>query len=81
MFLICVYAQSLSCGQLFVTSRTVACQVPLFMEFSRQDYCSRLPFPTPEDLPYPGIEPMSVSPALAGEFFTTVPPGKPMFLI
>jgi len=48
------------------------------MEFSRQGYWSRLPFPTPGDLPDPGIEPMSlVSPALAGRFFTTAPPGKP----
>ena len=48
------------------------------MEFSRQEYWSRLPFPTPGDLPDPGIEPASpVSPALAGRFFTTAPPGKP----
>ena len=42
---------------------------------SRQKYWSRLPFPSPGDLPNPGIEPMS--PALAGGFFTTEPPGKP----
>ena len=37
-----------------------------------------LPLPSPEDLPNPGIEPSSpVSPALAGQFFTTGPPGKP----
>ena len=42
-----------------------------------QKYCSRLPFPSPGDLPDPGIEPMSpVSPALAGGFLTTLPPGK-----
>ena len=47
------------------------------MEFSRQEYWSGLPFPTLGDLPDPGIEPRSlVSPALAGRFFTTVPPGK-----
>ena len=45
------------------------------MEFSRQEYWSRLPFPSPGDLSDPGIEP--VSPALAGRFFTTEPPGKP----
>ena len=45
------------------------------MAFSRQEYWSGLPFPTPGDLPNPGIE--SVSPALTGEFFTTAPPGKP----
>jgi len=44
------------------------------MEFSRQEYQSRLPFPTPEDLPDPGIEPESLElPALAGVFFTTAP--------
>jgi len=49
-----------------------ACQAPLFMEFSRQDYWSELPFPTPGDLPDPGIEPTPLaSPALTGEFFTT----------
>ena len=49
------------------------------MKFSRQEYWSRLPFPTPEDLPDPGIEPMSpVSPALAGGFFATAPPGDPV---
>ena len=42
------------------------------MDFSRQEYWSGVPFPTPGDLPNPGIEPMSlVSPALAGEFFIT----------
>ena len=48
------------------------------MEFSRQEYWNGLPFPTPEDLPNPGIEPLSLaSPALAGRFFTATPPGKP----
>ena len=52
-------------------------QAPLFMEFSRQEYWSGLPSPPPGDLPDPGIEPTSlVSPALAGRFFTTEPPGK-----
>ena len=56
---------------------TVAHQAPLSMEFSRQEYWSKLPFP-PVDLTDPGTEPMpSVSPALAGGFFTTEPPGKP----
>ena len=53
---------------IFVTSWTVACQVPLSMGFPRQEYWSGLPFPSPEDLPDPGIDP--VSPALAGRFFT-----------
>ena len=48
------------------------------MEFSRQEYWNELPFPTAGDLPDPGIEPVpSVSPALAGRFFPTEPPGKP----
>ena len=48
--------------------------VPLSMEFSRQEHWSGLPFPPPEDLPDPGIEPVSsASAALAGAFFTTEP--------
>ena len=54
-------------------------QVPLFMGFSRQEYWSGLPFPFPEDLPYPGIK--SVSPELASGFFTGEPPGKPLLSI
>ena len=50
------------------------------MEFSKQQHWSKLPFPPPGDLPNPGIESASlVSPALAGGFFITVPPGKSMF--
>ena len=61
-----------------VTPWTAAHQAPLSMGFSRQEYWSGLPFPTPEDLPYPGIEPTSlVSPALAGRFFSTKSPRKP----
>ena len=57
---------------------TVTCQAPLYMGFSRQEYWSGLPFPTPADLPDSGIESVSPgSPALAGEFFTTEPSGKP----
>ena len=56
---------------------TVAHQTPLSMELFRQEYWSGLPFPSPGDLPNPGIKPASlVSPALAGGFFITVPPGK-----
>ena len=59
------------------SSWTAACQAPLPKEFSRQEYWNGLPFPTPGDLPNPGIEPGSLaSPALAGGFFITVPPGK-----
>ena len=56
---------------------SVACQAPLTMGFFRQEYWSGLPFPSPEDLPDPGIKP--TSPALAGVFFTAEPPGKPMY--
>ena len=52
----------------FVTPWTVACQAPLSMGFSRQEYWSELPFPSPGDLPNPGIEPVTF-PALAGGFF------------
>ena len=59
---------------------TVVHQAPLSKEFSWQEYWSRLPFPTPGDLPNPGIEPASLAAAaLAGRFFTTVPPGKPPY--
>ena len=52
---------------------TMARQEPLSMEFSRKEYWSGLPFPSPGDLPNPGIEPVSLaSPALAGRLFTTV---------
>ena len=61
-----------SCVQLFLTPWTVALQAPLSMGFSRQEYWSGLPCPSPGDLPYPGIEPMSLmSSALADVFFTT----------
>ena len=53
---------------------TVACQTPLSMGFPRQEYWSGLPFPSPGDLPNPGIKP--ASPALARGFFTTAAPGK-----
>ena len=49
--------KSLSCVQLFATPWTVAYQAPLSMEFSRQEYWSGLPFPSPGDLPDPGVEP------------------------
>ena len=49
----------LSRVQLFVTPWTVAYEVPPSMEFSRQEYWSGLPFPSPGDLPNPGIEPGS----------------------
>ena len=63
---------------LFVTPRAVAWLTPLSMGFSRQEYWSALPFPSPGGLPKPGIEHISpVSPALASGLFTTVS-GKPL---
>ena len=76
---VCVYECTcvLGCVQLFATPWTVAHQAPLSMGFHRQEYWSRFSFSTPEALPDPGIEPASLaSPALAGGFFTTAPPGK-----
>ena len=68
----CVCAHMLSHALLFVIPWTVTCQAPLSMGFSRQEYWSRLPFPSAEDLPYRGTEPVSLaSPSLAGRFFTT----------
>ena len=74
-----------SCGQ----SRLSLCNPvdcsplgSLSTEFPRQEYWSGLPFPTPGDLLNTGIEPVSPgSPALAGRFFTTEPPGKPLFYL
>ena len=70
-----VVLQLLSHVCLFATSWTVDHQVPLFMEFPRQEDWSGLPIPPPGDFPDWGIKPGS--PALAGRFFTTEPPGKP----
>ena len=63
-----------SCPTL-VTPWTVAYQAPPFMEFSRQEYWSGLPFPSLEDLPNPGIEPRSF--ALQADSLPSEPPGKP----
>ena len=62
---------------LLATPWTVACQAPLSMGFSRQEYWSWLPFPLPGDLPDPGVKPMSFSPpALGGGFFITSTTGE-----
>ena len=58
-----------------MTPWTVARQAPLSMGFPRQEYWSGLLFPSPGDLPNPGIKPLS--PALTGRFFTVESPGKP----
>ena len=67
--------KSLSRVRLCATPWTVACQAPLFMGFSRQEYWSGLPFPSPGDLPNPGIKPGS--PALQTDTLPSEPPGKP----
>ena len=60
------------CAKLLQLCLTVACQAPLYVGFSRQKSWNRLPCLPPEDLPNPGIKPLSVlSPALADEFLTT----------
>ena len=65
-----------SCPTL-ATQWTLAHQASLSLGFPRQEYWSGLPFPSPGDLPNPGIKPGSpMSPALAGGFFTTEPPRK-----
>ena len=71
-----VVVYSLSRGRLFATPWTVARQARLTLRFPRQDYWSGLQFPSPGELPDPGIEP--ASPELAGGFFTTKPTGKPL---
>ena len=60
----------------FVTPWTVAYQAPLSVGFSRQEYWSGLPFPSPGNLPNPGIEPGS--PAFQADALTSEPPGKPL---
>ena len=64
--------KSLSRVLLFATPRTVVYQAPLSMGFSRQEYWSEVPFPSPGDLPNPGTEPGS--PALEADALTSEPP-------
>ena len=72
IFMSVKYTCVLSHVQLFATPWTVAHQAPLSVGFSRQEYWSGLPFPSPGDLLDPGIKSSSLaSPALADEFFTT----------
>ena len=63
---------------LFAPPQTVACQAPLSMEFSSQEYQNGLLFPLPGDLPYPGIE--LWSPALKADSLLSVPPRKPSYM-
>ena len=62
-----LYAQSLRHVWLFAAPWSVACQPPLSMEFSRQEYWSGLPFPTPGGLPDPGIKAVSCSSCTGGQ--------------
>ena len=69
-----ISVQSLSCAQSFVTLRTIAHKTPQSIELFRQEYWSGLSFPSPGDLPDPGIEP--TSPALQADFLPTDPSGN-----
>ena len=76
-FLLCVCVCVCSVMSDSATPRSIAHQVPLSVEFSRQEHWSGLPFPPTEALLDPGVEPVSPeSPALGDGFFTTAPPGK-----
>ena len=72
-----VHAQLLSRAQLFATPWTLACQAPLSMGSSREEYWSGLPFPSPRDLADPGIKPRS--PALQVDSLSSGPTGKPTY--
>ena len=73
-----VKVKSLSRVRLFATSWTVAHQAPPPMGFSRQEYWSGLPFPSPGDLPHPGIE--LRSPTLQADALTSEPNGSPYLI-
>ena len=73
-----VCAQSLNHVFLFAALWTAACQAPLSMEFSRQEYWSEFPFPSPGDLPDTGTE--SRSPVLQADSLPTESPGNPSFV-
>ena len=69
---VCVLSRSVMSDSLQSHGLYVDCQAPLSMGFSRQEYWSGLSYPSPGDLPHPW------SPGLAGVFFPTAPPGKPI---
>ena len=73
----CCFLVIKSCPTLFVTPWTSACQAPLSMGLPRQEYWSTLPFPSPENLLSPGIEPASLT--LVGRFCITEPSGKSVY--
>ena len=74
-----VKVKLLSHVRVFATPWMVAYQAPLSTGFSRPEYWSGLPFPSPGDLPNPGIEPGS--PALQTDALPSEPPGKPLLLL
>ena len=76
---VCVCGQSLSCGWLFAIPWAVARQAPLSMGFPRQEYWSGLPFPSPRGSSQPRDQTWVSH--IAGRFFTTEPPGKPLIWI
>ena len=82
MYNVCVCVCALSHVPLFAIPWTVALQAPLSMGFCRQEYWRGLPFPSPGDLPDPGVEPASLSspspPRWAGGFSSVVLPGRPV---
>ena len=81
MYFACVLSH-FNCVQLFETLWTVACQAPLPLGFSRQEYWSGLPCPPPGDLPDPGIEPASLmSPALVGKFFSNCTTWEALYVL
>ena len=78
-FIICYHSSVANSCLILVTPWTIAHQAPLSMGFNKQEYCSGLPFPSPEDLPHPGMEPGS--PALQADSSQTEPPGKPLLFV
>ena len=73
ILLLSMFSRSVTSNS-FATPWTVACQAPLSMELSKQEYWSGLPFPSPEDLPDPGIKPSSHAVhCITGGFFTADP--------
>ena len=76
-YILCVHAQSIQSCPTLVTTWTVACQAPLSIGFSRQEYWCGLPFPSPGDLPDPGIEPRF--PVFQADSLPTELQGKPNY--
>ena len=78
-YIVCSCPVAKLCLTILRSPWTAAFQAPLSMGFPKQECWSGLPFPSPGDLPHPGLEP--TSPALAGGFFTTEPPGTPLLIL